>query len=843
MRKRDLFFIITCCILLPCLWSSCDEPRSSLGGLSVTVSVDSIHASPAKTILSFHIENQTGVDLDGDNWLIGYNQLVGLVDLESTPAGLRMKSVGGDYIELKPDEGYELIENGGSRQYTFEVSGHVDKQSEMPVGIFAVIDGKPRDIAYSSKGMDEKTLTELNPTTAKTRYEKNKRLSTLDRDKLLPFIPSPTEYTYLDEEKVLGRVISVSASEGLDNEVQALSAGLKTRDISITSTSRDDADITIALRQLDDKAEDAYRMRVDNDGIVIISSSKSGIYYGIQSLLQYISYARQETEKDQISLRGIEVQDQARFDYRGMHLDVSRNFHRPASVKSLIDQMTAFKLNYLQMHVTDDEGWRIEIADLPELTDIGSKRGYTSDEEDHLMPSYGSGAIVEESYGTGYYTKEDYIDILSYASARHITVITEIDLPAHARAAIIAMRARYNRLHSEGNDVAAEQYRLDDPNDASVYRSAQNWDDNVICICKESAYTFAEKVISEVVEMYNEAGAPLDAIHIGGDDLPYGAWQKSPICAEFIAQQEDLSSSDDLPGYFFKRIKSIMDEHGLVTAGWEDMVLRHDEDAHESTSINPSFKGSGVRPYVWNAIIGGGREDMIYKLANAGFDVVMSNSSSYYFDMAYDKDPDEIGLSWSGYADTEKAYATDPLDMFHRLPDTNSDVTKEDFKDKVRLSREGKSNFLGIQAQLWSETVRDASSIEYLTYPKILGFAERAWSPAGPWMQETVTEKIEAAYEKQWNLFANTLGQKALPLLDQEGLEGLKYRIPEPGVTFVNGKVEANTSFPGLKIVYQKGLDGEPQEYSQPLSIDKNESLIFWSSSSKGRKGRPTTIN
>ena len=289
MRKRDLFFIITCCILLPCLWSSCDEPRSSLGGLSVTVSVDSIHASPAKTILSFHIENQTGVDLDGDNWLIGYNQLVGLVDLESTPAGLRMKSVGGDYIELKPDEGYELIENGGSRQYTFEVSGHVDKQSEMPVGIFAVIDGKPRDIAYSSKGMDEKTLTELNPTTAKTRYEKNKRLSTLDRDKLLPFIPSPTEYTYLDEEKVLGRVISVSASEGLDNEVQALSAGLKTRDISITSTSRDDADITIALRQLDDKAEDAYRMRVDNDGIVIISSSKSGIYYGIQSLLP-VSY-------------------------------------------------------------------------------------------------------------------------------------------------------------------------------------------------------------------------------------------------------------------------------------------------------------------------------------------------------------------------------------------------------------------------------------------------------------------------------------------------------------------------------------------------------------------------
>jgi len=843
MRMNHLLLVLASAIILSFTWSSCDQVASTTDELSVLVSIDSVSVSPAKTYLSFHIDNQTSSTLESENWLIGYNQLVGVVDKQSSPAGLRMKSIGGDYIELKPTDGYESFDPQSKRVYSFVVDGHVDKQSEMPVGVFAVIDGQPREVAYSTRGMDEKVLRELNPTTALTRYEKNKRLSTLDRDELLPFIPSPSEYTYLDEEKVIGRFISVTASEGLDKEIQALKDGLRERNIEITDTSQDDADITIALRQLEDKAEDAYRMRIDNDGVAIISNTKSGIYYGIQSLLQYISYAKQETTEDQVSLRGIEVLDQARFDYRGMHLDVSRNFHRPDAVKSLIDQMASFKLNYLQMHVTDDEGWRIEIPDLPELTEIGSKRGYTSDEEENLVPSYGSGGNVEESYGSGYYSRDTYIDLLKYAADRHITVITEIDLPAHARAAIIAMKARHKKLTKAGQQEAAEEYRLDDPEDQSEYRSAQLWTDNVICICKESAYTFTDKVISEVVAMYKEAGAPLDAIHIGGDELPYGAWQKSPICKDFIVQQASLSSTDDLPGYFFSRIKAIMDKHGLVTAGWEDMVLKHDKESHHSTSINPDFKGTGVRPYVWNAILGGGREDMIYKLANAGFDVVMSNSSSYYFDMAYDRDPDEIGLSWSGFADTEKAYATDPLDMFHRLPAKTSSLTKEELKKKVRLSREGQSNFLGIQAQLWSETIREASAIEYLTYPKILGFAERAWSPAGPWMDEVDSDIIESTFQKQWNIFANTVGQKVLPLLDHKGAGGLRYRIPEPGVTFVNGKAIANTSFPGLKIIYQLGLDGEEQEYAEPVSIDENESLRFWSTSSTGRKGRATGVN
>ena len=829
-------WMISICILLAL---SCKEPSTStITGLSVDWSVDSISVDPAQTYVTVTFKNETNQDLTNTNWFIAYNHLVGAVELESTPRGMLMQHQGGDYIEMKPTSSFDDLTRGGERSYSYVISGHIDKQSELPVGVFGVIDGDPEEVLFTTSGMDEKTLASINPTTALSRFESNERLSLLPREELLPFIPSPTSYTYMDESKVIGRVITYTASDDLGKEVRSLVDGLDKLGISAQRVQKD-ADITLAIRKLEERANDVYRLRVDSESIAILASGTSGIFYGIQSLLQYISFAKQETTGDQIALKGIEVSDQARFDYRGMHIDVSRNFHRLTSIKSLIDQMATLKLNHLQMHVTDDEGWRLEIPGLPELTDIGSKRGYTPDESDRIMPSYGSGAVAEGSYGSGYYTREEYIDLLKYADERHIKVITEIDLPAHARAAIISMKSRHDKLAAAGDLSEAQRYRLDDPEDQSVYRSAQNWSDNVICVCQESAYTFAEKVIDELVQMYRAADAPLDAIHIGGDELPYGAWQKSPICTEFIANHPEITSSDDLPAYFFERIKKITDKHGIITAGWEDIVLEHSKDAHDGTDINMDFKDAGMRPYVWNAIMGGGREDMIYKLANAGFEVVMSNSSSFYFDMAYDRDPDEIGLSWSGFADTEKSYATEPLDIFHGAPkNTNGDLLSESYLSKrERLNREGRKNFLGIQAQLWSETVRNPTNVEYLTYPKILGFAERAWSPVGSWIEEVDEQKIKEAYEEEWNVFANTIGQKLLPMYDNIG-DGLQYRIPEPGITFVNDQLHANTAFPGLKIFYQIGLDEQILEYDGPISISEEQAIKIWSQSSTGRKGR-----
>lgn len=188
----------------------------------------------------------------------------------------------------------------------------------------------------------------------------------------------------------------------------------------------------------------------------------------------------------------VNIQDFPRFSYRGVHLDVSRNFHSQESVFKMIDILAFYKINTLHLHLTDDEGWRIEIESLPELTRVGGQRGHTTKDAPALHPSYGSGPhpYAPQTYGSGYYTREEYIEILRYAHKRHITVIPEINLPGHARAAIKAMEARYEYFMSKGDEKAANEFRLIDPEETSEYLSAQLFTDNVVNVARESVYHF-----------------------------------------------------------------------------------------------------------------------------------------------------------------------------------------------------------------------------------------------------------------------------------------------------------------------------------------------------------------
>ena len=839
--RRALLSISICSIIL--LFSNCKNDTITLEkSLDVVWKIDSVSLDPSLTHITQTIKNNSGNALTADNWSIDYNHIGGRVQTSSMPADITIKNLKGDYFRLAPTSSFASLTPGASKTFKYAVTGFLDKMSETPAGIFAVIDGSPEQVNLTVEGVNDDTMDPIGPTTAATRFVKNNRLSILPKDDLLPFIPSPSSYQYLDESKVIGKIVSVTSSEELKNELNFLKDGLSKLGISIKETE-DNADITLALERSNDGAEESYLMRIDNDAIAIVATAASGVYYGVNSLLQYISYASMEQDDDQLTLRGIDVTDKPRFDYRGMHLDVARNFHTKETVMKVIDAMAYFKLNKFHFHLTDDEGWRLEIPGLPELTNIGGRRGYTEDESDMLLPAYGSGPHVDDSYGSGYYTKADFIDILRYADERHIEVISEVDVPAHARAAIVSMRARYNRLMADGDEEGALYYRLDDPDDQSEYGSAQNWSDNVICICQDGAYNFMEKVFSELVEMYKTAGVPLTTLHIGNDELPYGAWQKSPICDDFIKKIATVRSSDDLPGYFAERMAEITKRYDLVTGGWEEMAIVHNKDAHDATQINLSLLENNIRLYVWNAIIGGGRDDMIYKLANAGFPVVMSNSSSFYFDMAYDRDPDEIGLSWSGYADMEKAYSTEPMNIFFGSPTKgNGDPLSKDYlESRERINNTGRKNFLGIQAQLWSETVHDAEKLEYLIFPKLLGFAERAWSAPGKWTNEITTNQITSVYNNEWNVFANTTGQKTLPLLDQFYNSGIQYRIPEPGAVISNNTLIANSAFPGLKIEYQIGNSGPTKVYDGPVTLQPNDQVYLWSIDQNGRTGRKTT--
>jgi len=179
-----------------------------------------------------------------------------------------------------------------------------------------------------------------------------------------------------------------------------------------------------------------------------------------------------------------------------LHMDVSRNFQTKETILRFLDLLAFYKVNHFLFYTTEDEGWRLEIDGLPELTQVGAQRQHTSGKDTPVLhPAYGSGpnANADGKYGSGYYTKADFIEILKYANERHIKVIPEVNLPGHARAAIKAMEARYERLMKEGKTAEANEYRLIDPNDKSEYLSAQGYRDNVVCVGQESTYHFLRK--------------------------------------------------------------------------------------------------------------------------------------------------------------------------------------------------------------------------------------------------------------------------------------------------------------------------------------------------------------
>jgi len=494
-------------------------------------------------------------------------------------------------------------------------------------------------------------------------------------------------------------------------------------------------------------------------------------------------------------------------------MDVSRNFNSVDTIKRVIDVMALYKLNRFHIHLTEDEAWRIDIEELPELTEYGSVRGHTTDEDFHLAPAYGSGPQTDpqSGYGSGYYTREQFKELIKYAHARHIQVIPEFNIPGHSRAAIKSMEYRYRKYMAKEQPEEAEKYRLADPEDASEYRSAQWYTDNTTCVCRESSFTFVTTVIDDIIEMYEEAGVPIEIFHVGGDEVPRGAWTQSPICRDFMEAHPEIDNERNLQPYFFRKVNNYLKEKGILTAGWEEVAQTFHKDG--TWSVNPEFAGGQVIPYIWNSLWGA--EDLGYKMANARYPVILCNVTNFYFDLAYNKDPREPGLYWGGFVDTRDAFSFVPYDMFQSIHVSAMGEAYDpaDFNNKVRLTAEGKANIMGIQAQLWSETIKGRDMAEYYILPKLFGLAERAWKGTPSWSLRT-PEAREAAAAAEWNDFANRIGQFEMPRLDFYG-NGYNYRLPPPGGIIEDGKLIATSAYPGLAIHYT--LDGSEPTTSSPL--------------------------
>jgi len=383
---------------------------------------------------------------------------------------------------------------------------------------------------------------------------------------------------------------------------------------------------------------------------------------------------------------------------------------------------------------------------------------------------------------------------------------------------------------------------LADPEDQSRYRSAQWYTDNVICVCRESAFTFVTTVLDDLIEMHEEAGVPIPTIHMGGDEVPRGAWTQSPICDEYMKDKPEIDNPKNLQTVFFRRVNDYLAAKGIVTSGWEEVAQSFNLDG--SWTVNEEFSGGQVVPYVWNSLWGA--EDLRVKMANAGYPIVECAVTNFYFDLAYNKDPREPGLYWAGMVDTRDAFDFAPYDITKSLKLTamGEEYTDEDLADMEQYTEEGKKNILGLQAQLWSETIKGQDMVEYYILPKLFGLAERAWQGQPSWgdIEDRATRK--QAMDAQWNIYANTIGRKELPRLDKIN-GGYNYRLAPPGAAIVNGQLEANVAFPGLQIRYT--TDGsEPTAdsplYDGPLEVGGGTVKLV-TVDGQGRTSFPTEIN
>ena len=586
--------------------------------------------------------------------------------------------------------------------------------------------------------------------------------------------------------------------------------------------------VNIAIDRNADIAAQGYQLVTAPGAITIRASDIGGAFYALQSMAGLI-------RPGMTDIPALEINDAPRFAFRGLQLDIARNFHGPETIRAVLDQMAAYKLNKLHLHLADDEGWRLEIAGLPELTQIGSQRchdlgtqhGAKDAAEDAakddgaraetrcLLPQLGSGPDRSTS-GSGFISAAQYVELLQYADARQIEIIPALDMPGHARAAVKAMEARYHRLIAQGaSEEEASRFLVSDPDDQTRYSSIQHYSDNTLNVCRPSTYRFVEHVLDELIDLHRQAGTPLQRYHIGADETA-GAWTASPLCAQFLASGEGPHDVEELGGYFVARIARMVAGRGVIPAAWSDGL------SEAETQDMPPLTQSNI----WDTLAWGANRTA-NRHANRGWEVVLSLPDATYFDLPYAAHPQEGGYYWATRrAPTRKLFSMMPENLpalaAYWTDRDNQHITIDDRPaggDAPHSPLDQRRGFAGLQGHLWSETIRTRETLGYQMLPRMFALAERAWHRA-PWEapydragrvveygDDIVDARRLAAMERDWNRFASIIAGKELAKLE---LGGWSYRLPPVGAKMVDGQLQTNTAIAGLKVECNTGSGWQP---------------------------------
>ncbi|MBN1952210.1 MAG: carbohydate-binding domain-containing protein [Bacteroidales bacterium] len=779
----------------------------------------------------FTLVNKGKTVLNSQNWILYFN----MAPRRIIPAGGDQKAdvvhINGDWYKLVPRDNF-LLKPGHSCTLGFRFAGCMIKESDAPLGLYIVQkedESGPETIIpvtdytikpfLRSEQVSCSDEDDLLPVNVQRMVNYSVNLDTPADSQLLQIIPQPMTVAWGEGTAMIGSDWALIAGAGLDEEKDYLRQKLEAYGrINLLEEDQVAAGTPVIRLAIAENERilhaESYHLAIQ-DNEISIEGDKAGVFYGIQSLLQLIPFEVIKAKPGSVLLPEVRIEDYPRFAYRGMHIDVCRNFQSKEQLLKVIDLMAMYKLNRLHLYLTEDEAWRLEIPGLPELTDIGSKRGHTLDETDCLPPAYGSGPFAdpESSYGTGFYSRDDYMEIIRYADDRHVQVIPSINFPGHARAAIRAMEVRYKKYMEAGDPNRADEFRLIDPDDRSVYSSAQFYNDNIVCVARPSVYHFYEKVIDEVIAMYEEAGVPLDMIHTGGDEVPDGAWTKSPLCDALMADLPEITDPKNLQNYFLEGILQILAERGLKAGGWEEIVLTRDQNWQYQ--VSDRFLEDQVVPYIWNNLEGS--EDLGYRIANAGYQVVLCPVTNLYFDLAYDEDPQEPGLYWGGFNSENDAFEFSPFAM---LPDPREMHPGKQFDPAatqghlVKLEKDKEQNVIGLQGQLWHETIRGGDMMEYALLPKLIAFSERCWAQKPDWEPDRHFPENAAKYHQYRLTFIQKLYLEQLPRLSLVN-GGYTYRIPPPGYACDEHGYSARAILPEISIRYT--TDGSDPDLNSPL--------------------------
>lgn len=771
------------------LFAGCNTSKEQKAPVSLTWEMGATNIEPGYYENSFVLKNISKKTLKRD-WSIYYSQLPRDIKQEANPA-VRVEVVNGNFFKMYPTENFAPLAPGDSMRITFLCTYKLDRNSHVPEGTYWVgsVDGKkgkPYPVAMTAIPLPSPEALRGYPDANKL-YAANLRLTNTPLSQT-DILPSVKKVTPAKGTVVLDSKVALTFSDEYAGEARLLKeklSGVYGLDVA------EQAPVTISLEPLANKKEavndEYYTINIGNNQVKISATTPHGIFNGTQTLLSMLKAGQAPYQ-----LAAVSIQDYPDLPYRGQMIDIARDFTTPENMKRLVDILASYKMNVLHFHFSDDEAWRLEIPGLEELTAVGSRRGHTTDESNCLYPCYDGGYDPDaKTIGNGYYSREEFIDLLKYAAERHVRVIPEIESPGHARAAIVSMKARYNKYIGDDAEKAIE-YMLSEPEDTSRYVSVQYYTDNVMNVALPSTYHFIEKVVQEMAGMYKEAGAPFTTVHLGGDEVPHGVWMGSPACRALM-KEKGMTKAHDLSEYFITQLADIMQRNGLNFSGWQEVALGHTEEAHQQ--LRPLAEGV----YCWNTVPG--HDEVVYQTANNGYPVILCNVGNFYMDMACNGHPDERGLDWGGYVDEAVSFSMLPFSIYRSLRKDKAgnliDLTNAE-KGKTALTEVGKNHIVGVQGQLFAETIRGYDWVEYHLFPKVMGLAERGWNAHPAW-EAFSGDKEQKAFDQALSLYYEKISKKEMPYWAKNGIN---FRLPLPGLELKDDMLYANIAIDGAEIRY-----------------------------------------